>query len=115
MFNFGSFINLSKNCLIILGVALIIYGVSLLLKLVLTKTNNSKIWENIIGKYWSIFVLIVSSVVYIILAFCKKYDSAFVNGLLNGLLLTGAQASMFKIVNAVINFFKSKIGKSENG
>lgn len=112
MFNFGSFINLSKNLLIILGVALVIYGVSLLLKLVLNKTGNEKVWENIIGKYWSIFVLVVSSVVYIILAYCKKYDSAFVNGLLNGLLLTGAQASMFKIVNAVINFFKSKIGKS---
>lgn len=111
MFNFGSFINFSKNALVILGIALVIYGVSLLLKLILTKTKNEKIWENIIGKYWTIFVFVLSSIIYIILAFCKKYDSAFINGLMNGLLLTGAQASMFKIVNAVINFFKNKIGK----
>lgn len=105
MFNFGSFISFSKNLLIMLGIGLIIYGVSLLVKFTMNKSGASKIWDDYVGKYWTIFVIVISSIVYIIIASVRHYDSAFVNGLMNGLLLTGIQASMFKIVKIVVNFF----------
>lgn len=101
MFNF-------KNILIMLCIALVIYGVSLLIKLILTKTNKVKIWENYIGKYWTIFVLVVSSIVYIIIGACNKNTDYFINGLMNGILLTGMQASMFKIISFVKNLFTKK-------
>ena len=88
-----------------LCIALVIYGVSLLIKLILTKTNKVKIWENYIGKYWTIFVLVVSSIVYIIIGACNKNTDYFINGLMNGILLTGMQASMFKIISFVKNLF----------
>lgn len=111
MFNFGSFINLTKNLLLILAIGLVIYGVSLLIKLILNKTGNSKVWENIIGKYWTIAVFVISSIVYIIIASCRHLESSFVNGIMNGLLLTGIQASMFKIVNLIVNLFNKSTSK----
>ena len=101
MFNF-------KNILIMLCIALVIYGVSLLIKLILTKTNKVKIWENYIGKYWTIFVLVISSIVYIVIGACNKNTDYFINGLMNGILLTGIQASMFKIISFIKNLFTKK-------
>lgn len=111
MFNFGSFILFSKNILVMLGVALVIYGASLLTKFIMEKTGASKIWDDIVGKYWTIFVFVISSIVYIIIAKCEGFDSVFVNGLMNGALLTGIQASMFKIVKAIINLFSKIVSK----
>lgn len=85
-----------------LGIALIIYGASLLVKLILTKTNNEKIWTNWVGKYWTLFVLVISTVVYWIIS------KDIINGLANGIILTGIQASMFKLVNLVISLFNKK-------
>lgn len=98
MFNFGSL----KNILIMLGIALVIYGVSLLVKLILTKTKNSKIWENYVGKFWTIFVLVISSIIYWILA------KDFLNGLMNGILLSGMQSNMFKLLSFIKNLFAEK-------
>ena len=113
MFNFGSFILFSKNILLMLGIALIIYGASLLTKFIMSKTGATKIWEDYVGKYWSIFVFVISSIVYIIIAGCKGWDSYFVNGLMNGALLTGIQASMFKIVKIIIDLFSKIVNKNK--
>lgn len=108
MFNFGSFISLSKNLLIIACVALVIYGISLLTKLILTKTKHEKLWINWIGKYWTVFVFVLAGCVYWILGTVKNIDSSFVNAIMNSALLTGLQSMMYKIINVIVNYFSLK-------
>ena len=112
MFNFGSFISLSKNILIMACIALVIYGISLLVKLILTKTKNEQIWDNWIGKYWTVGVFVISAVVYCILCAAKHFESAFVNGIMNALLLTALETLMFRIVKAIIGLFSKITNKS---
>lgn len=113
MFNFGSFISISKNLLLFECISLAIYGVSLLIKFILTKTNNTKIWDEWIGKYWTAGCFVISAIVFWIIGATRHIDSAFVNGVLNGLILTGLEASMFRIVKIIIDFFAKIIGKKK--
>jgi membrane-anchored glycerophosphoryl diester phosphodiesterase (GDPDase) len=113
MFNFGSFISLSKNILIMACVALVIYGISLLVKLIMTKTGATKIWDDYVGKYWTCGVFVISAIVYCIICACKHYQDAFVNGIMNALLLTALETLMFRIVKTIIDFFKKITNKSE--
>lgn len=111
MFNFGSFINISKILLLYVCIALVIYGTSLLVKLILTKTNNIKIWDDYVSKYWTCGVFIISAIVFCIIGACRHVESAFINGVLNGLILTGLEASMFRICKIIIDAFKKIIKK----
>lgn len=114
MFNFGSFIQLSKNILLMSCIALVIYGVSLLIKLILVKTNHTKIWDDIIGKYWTVGVFVISAIVYCILCACKHFESAFTNGIMNALLLTALETLMFRIVKTIIELFSKITNKSSS-
>lgn len=111
MFNFGSFISISKNLLLFGCIALAIYGVSLLVKFILTKTNNIKVWDDYISKYWTAGCFVISSIIFWIIGATRHIDSSFVNGVLNGLILTGLEASMFRIIKIIVDFFAKIIGK----
>lgn len=111
MFNFGSFISISKNLLIIVCTALVVYGISLLVKLILNKTGKSAVWENWVGKYWTVGIFVLSSIAYMIAGACLHYPSVFVNGILNGCIFTALEVCMFRIIKWIIDLFGKLIKK----